>query len=351
MLEADGYRFDMGPTILTLPSVLRRLFAEAGRRLEDALSLVPLDPQWRSFFDDGSTLDLCADVGEMGKRLDAFAPGGSADGYRAFLDLSAHLHDISDRYFFWRSIGSVWDMMDPRTMFKPSMLADLLRMRLGRSVAQTVRAFVPERARGPDARPFHAVRRLGPRRLAGRAVQHRSHADHGRRLVSRGRDRGRAAGAGPAGGRTRRGGPHRRGRPPHPAERGRRRGRRRDRKRRARAAGRGRLQRRRGADAPGAARRHGGVPPLRAPAALRAGLFRRRALPRSGPRLRPSGPPQLRFLARPGGGVRRHLPPRRAGPGPDLLRLRPGADGTGRRPARRRSALRSGPHALSAAAP
>ena len=144
VLEADGYRFDMGPTILTLPSVLRRVFAEAGRRLEDFLSLVPLDPQWRSFFDDGSTLDLYADVGEMGKRLDAFAPGGAAEGYRAFLDLSAKLHDISERYFFWRSIGSVWDMMDPRAMFKPSMLADVLRMRLGKSVAQTVRAYVPE---------------------------------------------------------------------------------------------------------------------------------------------------------------------------------------------------------------
>ncbi len=108
------------------------------------MSLVRLDPQWRSFFDDGSTLDLYADVGEMGKRLDAFAPGGSAEGYRAFLDLSARLHDISDRHFFWRSIGSVWDMMDPRTLFKPSMLADVLRMRLGQSVAETVRAHVAE---------------------------------------------------------------------------------------------------------------------------------------------------------------------------------------------------------------
>ena len=33
VLEADGFRFDMGPTILTLPSVLARIFAEAGRRL------------------------------------------------------------------------------------------------------------------------------------------------------------------------------------------------------------------------------------------------------------------------------------------------------------------------------
>ena len=31
VLEQDGFRFDMGPTILTLPSVLRRIFDEAGK--------------------------------------------------------------------------------------------------------------------------------------------------------------------------------------------------------------------------------------------------------------------------------------------------------------------------------
>src|SRR6186997_1218017 len=53
-----GFRFDAGPTIVTIPSVLRRIFAESGRRMEDYLELVPLDPQWRCFFDDGSVLNL-----------------------------------------------------------------------------------------------------------------------------------------------------------------------------------------------------------------------------------------------------------------------------------------------------
>ena len=35
VLERDGFRFDMGPTILTVPSVLHRIFGEANRRLED----------------------------------------------------------------------------------------------------------------------------------------------------------------------------------------------------------------------------------------------------------------------------------------------------------------------------
>src|SRR5215203_4944041 len=57
VLEQDGFRFDMGPTILTVPSVLRQIFAEAGRKLEDSLDLIPLDPQWRCFFEGGDTLD------------------------------------------------------------------------------------------------------------------------------------------------------------------------------------------------------------------------------------------------------------------------------------------------------
>jgi phytoene dehydrogenase-like protein len=44
VLEAEGFRFDMGPTILTLPSVLARIFQEAGRRLDDYLDLVCIDP-------------------------------------------------------------------------------------------------------------------------------------------------------------------------------------------------------------------------------------------------------------------------------------------------------------------
>src|ERR1700728_2021392 len=58
VLQEDGFRFDMGPTILIRPSVSRRIFCEAGRSMSDYLDMVRLDPQWRCFFDDGSVLDL-----------------------------------------------------------------------------------------------------------------------------------------------------------------------------------------------------------------------------------------------------------------------------------------------------
>ena len=145
VLEQDGFRFDMGPTILTVPSVLERIYREAGRRLSDALELIPLDPQWRSFFSDGSTLDLVSDPAGMDRRLDAFSPtSGVAEGYRRFLALSKRLHRISDDYFFWRPVGGLRDMFDARASMQASVLGDVLAMRPGRTVAGTVRSHLPD---------------------------------------------------------------------------------------------------------------------------------------------------------------------------------------------------------------
>ena len=144
VLEQDGFRFDMGPTILTLPSVLKRVFAEAGRELDDALDLVRLDPQWRSFFEDGTTLDLVADVDQMCETLTGYAGAKTANGYARFLELSRRLHRVSDEWFFWRPVGGMRDMFDARNMTRAGTLSDLLAMRMGRGVGSTVRSFVPD---------------------------------------------------------------------------------------------------------------------------------------------------------------------------------------------------------------
>ena len=143
VLEGDGFRFDMGPTILTVPSVLARIFAEVGQRLEEELVLVRLDPQWRSFFADGTALDLVQDPAAMSRNLDAFA-AGAGTGYRRFLELSRQMHRISERYFFWRPVGGLWEMFDARATFRRATLRELFNVRPGRTVAETVRAAVKD---------------------------------------------------------------------------------------------------------------------------------------------------------------------------------------------------------------
>jgi phytoene desaturase len=143
VLEEQGFRFDMGPTILTLPSVLRRIFAEAGHALEDRLQMVRCDPQWRCFFTDGSVLDLHADEAEMSTTLEQFAPGSSA-GYQKFMAWSRRLEEVSQRFFFWKSVGSLKDTFDAKGSFKLSTLADVMSLRPGRTVHGSIRGYVKD---------------------------------------------------------------------------------------------------------------------------------------------------------------------------------------------------------------
>ncbi len=141
-LREDGFRFDMGPTILTMPSVLARVFEECGKRMEDWLDLRRLDPQWRCFFDDGSVLDLSEDNETMAATLDGFAPGNAA-GYRDFLGMSKKLHEVSEKFFFWKSVEGIGDTLSFKGM-DLATLRDVLSLRIGTSVASQIRKRVPD---------------------------------------------------------------------------------------------------------------------------------------------------------------------------------------------------------------
>jgi phytoene desaturase len=142
-LQEQGFRFDMGPTILIQPSVLRKVFEEAGRTMEDYIPMVRLDPQWRCFFEDGSRIDLRDNAAEMAAELDRIWPKMGA-GYLKFLEQSEQLHSISDRFFFWRSIGSMRDTMDVKGAFDLKVLRDVMRMRLGSTVSEVIREHIPD---------------------------------------------------------------------------------------------------------------------------------------------------------------------------------------------------------------
>lgn len=145
VLEEGGFRFDMGPTILTVPRVLRRILAEAGCDLDRELELVRLEPQWRCFFDDGTVLDLSENIGAMAAELDRLTPGrGAGEGYRRFQALSERLHGISERFFFWKSVEDLGDTLKVRDSLNASTLSDVLALRMGSTVAGTIRSHVPD---------------------------------------------------------------------------------------------------------------------------------------------------------------------------------------------------------------
>ncbi len=144
VLQEKGFRFDMGPTILIQPSVLRKIFAEAGRKLEDYLDMVRLDPSWRCFFDDGTVIDLKDSTPEMIASLNT-KQAGLGDEYAAFLKTSEDLHTISDKFFFWKPVGSMMDTLDWRGAFDVNVLRDVMKMRMGKTVSGVIREYISDK--------------------------------------------------------------------------------------------------------------------------------------------------------------------------------------------------------------
>ena len=91
-LVRDGYTFDMGPSIITAPDLIQRVFACAGVRMEDYLDLVKLNPFYRIYFHDGSSLDYTGD-GEQMKRQMAQFNTRDADNYDGFMAHTRQLYD------------------------------------------------------------------------------------------------------------------------------------------------------------------------------------------------------------------------------------------------------------------
>ena len=57
-LEIDGFGFDLGPSIFTLPQMFESLWERAGKKMSDYVELESVHPHWRNFFEDGTVVDL-----------------------------------------------------------------------------------------------------------------------------------------------------------------------------------------------------------------------------------------------------------------------------------------------------
>lgn len=84
IIEADGYRFDLGPTFFLYPKVLREIFAAAGADLDREVPMVKLNPQYRIAFGGGGHIDATADVARMEAQIARLSPQDKG-GFGRFL--------------------------------------------------------------------------------------------------------------------------------------------------------------------------------------------------------------------------------------------------------------------------
>ncbi|MGD2048081.1 MAG: phytoene desaturase family protein [Chloroflexota bacterium] len=107
-VRAEGFTWDTGPSVITMPHVLEDLFTSAGRQLEDYVTLDAVEPLTRYFYPDGTVIDASRDPAKMAAQISQLDPG-DVEGYSQFLAYAARLHRITGPVFIydrpptWRS--------------------------------------------------------------------------------------------------------------------------------------------------------------------------------------------------------------------------------------------------------
>ena len=93
-----GYALDTGPTILQLPQILEQIFARAGLRMEDFVTLDKVEPNTRVHFWDGTHLDTSTDAAVNRAEWERLVPGG-AKSFDAFFATHAEKYRVAyDRF-------------------------------------------------------------------------------------------------------------------------------------------------------------------------------------------------------------------------------------------------------------
>jgi phytoene desaturase len=132
-LDRNGYRFDTGPTVLTMPHLIDRCFEAAGVDGASLLELRPVDPMYRATYADGSELRVRHGRDAMTAEISAVCGPTEAAAFGTFCDRLAALYELEQPNFIERNFDGPLDLVRP---LKPAL--ELVRLGGFRKLAKVV---------------------------------------------------------------------------------------------------------------------------------------------------------------------------------------------------------------------
>ena len=103
-----GFAFDIGPSLVTMPQVFSELFSDVGERLDDHLSLVPVEPLARYRWSDGTQIDTSGDADLLARQFrHALGPHAAAD-WRRLMDRAERMWRAVEQPVLRTPSGGPW---------------------------------------------------------------------------------------------------------------------------------------------------------------------------------------------------------------------------------------------------
>lgn len=112
-VTVDGFRLELGPTVLTETDQLATVFAAVGERMADHVTLLEVDPAYIVNFADGSSLPMHSDPAHMREIITEFAGPDDAAGYERFVHHVQRMYDVELPHFIDRNLNGVHSLAGP----------------------------------------------------------------------------------------------------------------------------------------------------------------------------------------------------------------------------------------------
>lgn len=143
-ININGYSFDTGPSLLTLPAVYRDLFLKSGKHLGQVLKVTPVEPAFDYFFPDGTRLTLpSSSRAETSTAIEKSFGIKAAVEWEGLMKRAEKMWAVSREPFVESELGSITSLIA-----RPKILADLFTI----APWSSLRSLVNRKIRDPHLR-------------------------------------------------------------------------------------------------------------------------------------------------------------------------------------------------------
>jgi len=116
-IETDNFRFDLSASILMMPNCYKEIFSYIGKNYRDYLEFIEIDPIYRLFSADKTSIDFNKDISSLVKNLEHISKADSL-GYFKFTANSYEKYLIADKYFLKKPQENAKDFFNSKTLIK-----------------------------------------------------------------------------------------------------------------------------------------------------------------------------------------------------------------------------------------
>jgi phytoene desaturase len=120
-INEKGFRFDTGPSLLTMPFVIKELFENAGEKIEDYLEIIPLKNLCKYFYPDGTIINAYSDTDKFAEEI-SVKTKDTAQSVKKYLKYSEKIYDLTADLFLFG------DFSDSKNFLNSNALKTLLQI-------------------------------------------------------------------------------------------------------------------------------------------------------------------------------------------------------------------------------